>query len=200
MKKIFTLITAMFIATCLNAQVNVVDAEGNVCENGGTLDFYDEYPEIPVIILFGSPKLVNTSNSEVSVQMDVNIRQLPENTSLSDCFSGVCTSITEVGTHKTATKTIAAKGSLETQIEWDCRDMITNNSVEGICIVDFTLYVNGQKAQTFTARYINGEVNTVKDINANTSKKQGTFTLDGKRIQENAKGLLIRNGKKVVRF
>lgn len=161
MKKIFTLIVALFAISSIHAQVNVVDAKGNVCANGGVMDFYDEYPELPMI-MFGSPSLVNTTTAEVSVAMDVSIRQLPGGTSLSDCFSGVCKSYTETGAHTTATKSISAKATLPTQIEWSCYDSKKGVNVEGICIVDYTLYVNGKKTQTFTARYINGEINEEK--------------------------------------
>lgn len=200
MKKIFTLIVAAFVATCVNAQVNVVDSEGKVCENGGVLEFFDELPEYPEIIEFGSPMLVNTSNSKVNVSLDVNIRQLPEGTSLSDCFSGLCTSYTATGSHKTSTKTIDPNSTLTTLIEWSCYNAAKDVNVEGVCIVDFTLYVNNQKSMTFTAKYINGEAASIKGVATAVEKMQGTYTMDGKRVLDNAKGLLIRNGKKVLKF
>lgn len=198
MKKLFTFIVALFATVCLHAQVNVVDAGGNVCPDGGVMDFYDEMPDFPTMVMFGSPMLVNTSDAKVRVSMDVTISQLPEGTALSDCFSGMCTNYKEVGAHKTATKEIEPMGTMPTLVEWDCFDAKTNVNVEGVCIVDFTLYVNDQKSQTFTARYVNGDVTLVKGISVNAAQKQGTFSLDGKRLQNEAKGLVVRNGKKVV--
>lgn len=164
MNKIFTLLFAILFAAIAHAQVNVTDSEGHVYSNGSVIDFHDEMPEIPFIIQFGAPTLVNTTDAEVSVALDVNIRQLPEGTSVSDCFSGVCTNYSMLGSHKTATKTIAPKTSLPTQIEWNCYNASKNENVEGFCLIDFTLYVNGLKSMTFTGRYINGELAEEKGI------------------------------------
>lgn len=201
MKRILSLLMAMLMASCLYAQVNVVNAEGDVCKDGGVIDFHSETtiiaPMIPPIISLPSPTLVNTTDKEVSVALDVNIRQLPEGTTFKDCFSGVCVNYKEKGTHTTATKTIPAKGELETQIEWDCQNA-SKVYVEGTCIVDFTLYVDGKKSMTFTARYIHGEADGIKGIAKPSATTGATYTLDGKLVRGNAKGVVIRNGRKVV--
>ncbi len=197
MKKLFTLIVALFASVCIQAQVNVVDAAGNVCQEGGVLDFHDEMPDLPLVMM-GSPKLVNTSDAPVSVYFDVNIRQLPEGTSFDDCFSGVCVKFAQAGTHQSGAKDIDAQATMPTLMEWNCYDSQNKVNVEGICIVDFVMYVNGEKSLSFTARYINGDVSKVKGLATDAVKTQGTFSLDGKRLQGEAKGLVIRNGKKVL--
>lgn len=161
MKNLFTLFMTMFVATCVWAQVNVVSAEGTACEDGGVMVIRSQatviVPGIPPIVSFSSPTLVNTTNAKVKVAMDINIRQLPEGTTFSDCFSGVCQSYTENGSHTTATREIDPNASLETQIEWNCQNK-DRAYVEGTCIADFTLYANGAKCKSFTVKYVHGDV------------------------------------------
>lgn len=202
MKKIFTLLTAMLLATCVYAQVKVVDSKGNACQNGGVMEIYSEetiiVPTIPPIISLSSPILVNTGSSKVSVSMDVNVRQLPEGTSFNDCFSGVCVNYDKTGSHTTAIREIAPNAELETQIEWNNQKQ-DRSYAEGTCIADFTLYVDGTQYMTFTVKYIHGVATAVKEL-PQTPLPNATFTLDGKRVGDNAKGLVIHNGKKVIKL
>lgn len=191
----------MFVATCMSAQVKVIDAEGKACEDGGVMVFNSEatviVPTIPPIISFSSPTLVNTTGNPVKVSMDITVRQLPEGTNFSDCFSGVCVNYGENSSHTTATKEIAANDKLPTQIEWN--NKISNGVyAEGTCIADFTLYVDGKKTMTFTAKYIHGGEDAMKEIAQPNTNKSTSYTLDGKPVRGNAKGLIVRNGKKVL--
>lgn len=197
MKKIFTLIMATMLAACTYAQVNFVDAEDNVCGDGSTMQMYDEFPEEEDFISIANPKLTNTTNAAVKVQIEVNIISLPEGTQLSDCFSGMCTSYSELGSHMTGERTIAANTTIPTMIEWNCFDTKKGDYVKGTCVVKMTLYVNGNKAQTVTIRYINGDDTAVSSITA-TEKPHTTYTIDGKVATKEAKGLLIRGGKKFI--
>lgn len=186
----------MFVAVCVKAQVNVVDAGGQVCQDGGVMELHATSLQIaPGIAIphMPSPTLVNTSDQAVKVALDYVIRQLPEGTTFADCFSGVCENYKETGAHTTATKEIAANSSLESQIEWGYQN------VEGTCIVDFTLYVDGKKSISFTAKYINGSTDGVKGVASQAAQRSATYTLDGKRVNENAKGVVVRNGKLIIK-
>lgn len=198
MKKIFTLIAAVMFAACSYAQVNITDPEGKVYEDGSTMEIYDIFPEEEDFVMFEAPMLVNTSSSPVKVSLEVNLKELPEGTQFSNCFEGACTFVKGVGTFKTVTKEIAANGQMSTQIEWSCYDASNDVYAKGVCVADFTLYVNGVKDKTVTVRYVNGEAGSVNAITVDNAKRQGIFTLDGKRAAEDAKGLVIKNGKKVI--
>lgn len=198
MKKIFTLALVSLFTICSYAQVIVTSPDGTVCADGATMDLFDEFPEEADFVSFECPVLENTGSSPVSVYLNVDIKQMPEGTTLSDCFGTKCIGYDKVEAHKTDTKQIAANAKIRTNIEWSNFSNKTGDYIDGICIVEFTLYVNGQKAQTFTARYIQLDAMAVKDVKDNTTKVNGTFTVDGKRVADNAKGLLIRNGKKVL--
>lgn len=190
MKKIFTLMMATMVAACTYAQVNFTDAEGNVYGDGETATISPD-PE------WGdfagrSLVLVNTSSQEVSVKMDVNIRQLPGGTQVADCFSGKCVNYKEEGSHTTSTRTIAGNGKLRTEIEW-----FNTMEVSGACLIELTLYVNGKKDKTVTAKFVYGDEDAIKGIAA--EGKKVAYTLDGKRAGKNSKGVVVLNGKKILR-
>lgn len=195
MKKIFTLIAAVMFAACSFAQVNFTDPEGNVYENGSTMNIYPSIviPDIPDFLEFHSPKLVNTSASAVSVKFEINLKQLPAGTQFAECFSGACTNYKKEQVITTKAVTLAANETKETACEWFYDEEFAGQT----CIADFTIYVNGVKDKTVTVKYINGEPGAVNAITVDNAKRQGTFTIDGKRA-DNAKGLVIKNGKKVI--
>lgn len=197
MKKIFTLMMATMVAACTYAQVNFTDAEGNVYGDGETITCLPEFFFEPDEPEFHGPKLVNTSDAQVSVKLDVNIRQLPAGTYVADCFGVECTNYKAEGTHTTSTKTIAAGKSLDTQIEWSNYNGSTGEYVKGVCLVDFTLYVNGKKDKTVTAKFVYGDEDAIKGIAA--EGKKVAYTLDGKRAGKNSKGVVVLNGKKILR-
>ncbi len=196
MKKIFTLIAAVMFAVCSYAQVNITDPEGKVYENGSTMDIYPSMviPDIPDFLEFHSPELVNTSASAVNVNLVINIKQLPEGTTFAECFSGMCTNYGEAKTVTTKAVTLAANETKKTACEWFYDEEFAGKT----CIADFTLYVNGKKDKTVTVRYINGDINSVNSVIADSVKKKGAFTIDGKRVANDTKGLVIKNGKKVI--
>lgn len=191
MKKIFTLLMATMVAACTYAQVNFTDAEGNVYGDGETATISPD-PEWGDFLGRGLV-MVNTSNDAVSVKMDVNIRQLPEGTHVADCFSGgACTNYKAVGTHSTATKTLAGNGKMSTEIEW-----FNATELDGVCVIDLTLYVNGKKDKTVTAKFVYGSEDAIKGISA--EGKKVAYTLDGKRAGKNSKGVVVLNGKKILK-
>ena len=196
MKKIFTLIAAVMFAACSFAQVNFTDPEGNVYENGSTMDIYPSIviPDIPDFLEFHSPKLVNTSASAVSVNLEINIKELPAGTQFAECFSGACTNHKEAKVVMTKAVTLSANETRDTACEWFYDEEYAGK----ICIADYTVYVNGKKDKTVTVRFINGDSNSVNSVIADSVKKKGAFTIDGKRVADNTKGLVIKNGKKMI--
>ncbi len=194
MKKIFTLIVATMLAAVSYAQVNFTDHEGNVYENGSTMDIFPSLviPEVPDFFQFEGPKLVNTSASAVNVMLEINVKQLPADTQFAECFSGACTNYGKEGVIKTKTQTLSGNATMDSACEWFYDETMT-----GFCVADYTLYVNGKKDKTITVRFLNG-VSSVNAITADATKSTGIFTIDGKRAASDAKGLIIRNGKKIL--
>lgn len=196
MKKIFTLFVATMLAAVSYAQVNFTDHEGKVYENGSTMDIYPSLviPDIPDFFQFESPLLVNTSDSPVNVKLSLNVKQLPAGTQFSVCFPSECVNHSKEGIINTEAKEIAAHSSAPTQCEW----FFDETMVGKTCIVDFTLYVNNKKDKTITVRFINAEPGAVNAITADAAKSNKVFTIDGKRAASDAKGIVIRNGKKFI--
>lgn len=185
------------MAVSSHAQVNFLGPDGKAYADGEVMKIYPEIDEWDDLT-FAAPKLQNTSASPVKVSFEVNLTQLPENTALSDCFSGACVNYDMLITRKSKEKTIEANSTISTEVEWNCYNFQTWEYAKGTCIVEFTLYVNGNKDKTVTVHYINGDTNGVNAVSLGAAKKQGTFALDGKRVGDNAKGLVVRNGKKLL--
>lgn len=196
MKKIFTLIVATMLAAVSYAQVNFTDPEGKVYEDGSTMDIYPSLviPELPDFFEFKGPELVNTSASDVNVKLEINIKQLPEGTQFAECFSGACTNHVKEEVITTKAQTLPGNGTMHTACEWFYDESLVGKT----CIADFTLYVNNKKDKTITVRFINAEPGAVNAITADAVKKMGTFTLDGKRAANDAKGIIIKGGKKIL--
>ena len=195
MKRFIVFIAIAIHVTFSYAQINITDPNGIVYEDGSTMDIYPSIviPDIPDFLEFHSPKLVNTSASAVSVKFEINLKQLPAGTQFAECFSGACTNYKKEQVITTKAVTLAANETKETACEWFYDEEFAGQT----CIADFTIYVNGVKDKTVTVKYINGEPGAVNAITVDNAKRQGTFTLDGKRA-DNAKGLVIKNGKKVI--
>ncbi len=198
MKKIFTLIAAVMFAASTFAQVNITDPSGKVYEDGSTMDIFDMFPNEEDFVMFESPVLVNTSASPVNVSLEINLKQLPAGTQYSNCFEGACTFVKNTGTFKTITRQIAANGTLATSCEWSCFNDAAFEYVKGVCIADFTLYVNGVKDKTVTVRYVNDDSASISTIQNAERRTQNYYNLAGQRVAEGAKGIVIKNGKKMI--
>ena len=197
MKKFLTFLAAIAQTVCVMSQVQIIDAEWVSYKDGDVMSIFID----PDWMYFESPTLVNTTNAPVSVYLELNLRDLPEKTTLSDCFSGnVCANYDKVGTYTTVVKTIPAYKYLQTMIEWNCWVDEIFDFVEGVCVVDFTLYVNGVKDKTVTVGYINGDITKVESPtkDAHTAMQRGTFSLDGKHLDAQMKGLVVRDGRKIL--
>lgn len=196
MKKIFTLFVATMLAAVSYAQVNFTDHEGKVYENGSTMDIYPSLviPGIPDFFEFKGPELVNTSATAVNVKLEINVKQLPAGTQFAECFSGACTNHTKEEVVTTKAQTLPGNGTMPTACEWFYDESLVGQT----CIADFTLYVNNKKDKTITVRFINAEPGAVNAITADAAKSNKAFTIDGKRAASDAKGIIIRNGKKFI--
>lgn len=197
MKKFLTFLAAIAQTVCVMSQVQIVDAEWVSYKDGDVMSIFID----PDWMCFDSPTLVNTTNAPVSVSLELKLRDLPAGTTLSDCFSGTgCESYEKLGVYTTPVKMIPAYDYLPTMIEWNCFDPYQFDYVEGVCVVDFTLYVNGVKDKTVTVGYINGDITKVESPtkDAHTAMQRGTFCLDGKRLDAQMKGLVVRDGRKIL--
>lgn len=199
MKKLLLLITTLILTVGANAQVLFADpATGKTYADGETMRLLvtvdPEWDEV----MCPAPALVNNGATAVNVRMDVNIKQLPEGTTLADCFSGKCTNYGTTGTHSTTTKSLAAGAKMSTEIEWNSLSSTTWENVYGTAIVEFTLYVNNEKSSTVTVEFINADPASVGNVEASATTRVW-YTMGGQRVMPGTKGLLVSKGKKVLK-
>lgn len=201
MKRLYTISLMIMLALAAKAQVFMADEEGNLYGDGDVMSLRSfEDPDWGDVML-PAPIIVNKGAAAVSVRMDVDIREIPASTLVSDCFSGNCTNFTAVGKHSTATKNVKAGGELPTAIEWSCWSNSLNDYASGYCWVDFTLYVNGQKDKTVSVVYSNNCPDAADAISRPVASRPicyGTYTLSGQKAGHGAKGIVIRDGKKYI--
>lgn len=196
MKKIFSLFAMLCIIICAQAQVLFLNPEGNACNDGSTINIYAKLDPVWHELQCESPSLKNTGAQTVNVSLGINIKALPENTSVADCFIGECVNYKTTGSHNTATKQLAAGEEILTQVEWSSWNGTEN--VEGQATVEFTVYVNGQKDKVVTVNYIYSTTDGISNIPVSVTRSEA-YNLNGQRVTDNTKGLVITNGKKIIR-
>lgn len=201
MKKIHTMLLMVVMAATAQAQVLFSDGEGRTYGDGEVMLLNTFEDPDWGDLMCPAPELVNKGSQSASVKMEVKITQIPNGTTLADCFSGGCVSYSSTGSHTTATKTIGAGKSLSTAIEWNCWSDALYDYAQGSCWVEFTLYVGGQKDKTVTVIYNNGDAEAETGICTlpTTEKAEGTcYTLDGRKASAKARGIVVRDGKKFI--
>lgn len=77
-------------------------------------------------------------------------------------------------------------------------DMKTYEYVKGTCTCTFVIYVNGAKGNTVTVKYVYDGTEGIQQATL-SNKQQKTYDLQGRVASQDAKGLLIKGGKKVIR-
>lgn len=196
MKKVFTLLLAAVMAVAAHAQVMFADPDGNVYDDGQTMRLLVYEDPDWGEIMCPAPLLVNKGSQAVNVQLDVDITQLPQGTSIADCFSGKCDTYTALGKHTTKSIALAAGATQSIAIEWNSFSQSDWTPVYGQAVMVCALYVNGTKDKTVTVVFSNPDPAHVASLQA-LAGKQPLFTLDGRRAAPHAKGLLICNGRKM---
>ena len=220
MKKIFTLCAAVLMSgAAAMAQVDntfsIVDAEGNVIEDGATItvtEIEDDMFLGPVI--HSGLSVRNNTSEDAYCRADINITQISEGTSYQTCIGGACIpAVSTVGLHYSeASQAIPANEVMAFADEWMLikdYNPITGGTVElapGSMTATFTLkkLTTPEKFDDEThAPGITGPSVTIRFVNENTTQgidgvsdaegKQPVayYSLDGRRLPVAQKGLNI---------
>ena len=151
MRKIFTLIAALFIGSAAFAQVDntfqFVDEEGNVVEDGSTWHAYERTEDMAMGPMIHSGLYVkNTTGEDVGVSVDYEILDAPGG-NFQICYPVSCitTTIDAEGAYKglknAGNDVHLANSTEDIQIEWIVYNMFagTTSEVKGTCTVSLQL-------------------------------------------------------------
>lgn len=190
MKKIFTIIAMAVVAVAAQAQIVFLDPEGKEYTDGQTMTINSTIdPEWDEVIL-EAPDLKNTSTSGATVYLNVDIKTLPENTAVQECFATNCYFFDLEGEHNTQSVFIAAGATRSTATEWQCYNFETDDYSYGVCTVVLTAYVNGAKSTSVTVNYVHADPAGINTVENNTTVVKQYDAL-GREVS-NAKGLVIK--------
>lgn len=207
MKKVIVFSLFLAIATHLKSQVVLVNPCDNleykdgstmvitpeIYEEGepGTADYYCE-------VTFHAPVIKNNGSSAVNVYADYDITEMPHG-AFQDCIGGSCKSYNKTGHYTSAVANVAGKGTATTLMEWNCMSTKTFDYEPGTCTIKLDLYVNSKKESSYTIKYVYEKTEGVNTVTNSEKKATRTYDLQGRTVKGAAKGLLIMNGKKVLR-
>lgn len=195
MKKIFTLIAMAMMTMASQAQVVLVDLNGNEYTSGEftiTPEIDEEYGDV----IFEAPSVKNNGGSAVDVSFDINIKVLPENTGVQYCYPENCFFCYEAKVIKTGSASVAAGETKSTATEWQCYNPELDDYDFGTCTIEFTIYENGQKGNVVTVNYVYADPAGIATVDKNATVVK-TYDLQG-REATNASGIVIEkmsNGK-----
>lgn len=195
MKKIFTLIAMAMMTMASQAQVVLVDLNGNEYTSGEftiTPEIDEEYGDV----IFEAPSVKNNGGSAVDVSLDINIKVLPENTGVQYCYPSSCFFCYETKVIKTGSASVAAGETKSTATEWQCYNSELDDYDFGTCTIEFTIYENGQKGNVVTVNYVYADPAGITTVDKNATVVK-SYDLQG-REATNASGIVIEkmsNGK-----
>ncbi|MCF0244402.1 MAG: hypothetical protein HUK06_06485 [Bacteroidaceae bacterium] len=212
MKKLYSLALCLIMGLSAFAQVDetfvFTDAAGNVIPNGSTITVknYEEDPFEGTTMFPSGLYVKNNSNANAYAGMTVNITKM-DNGKVQHCFPGTCQM------YESAQKVVRedAKGikvgeNQSIQSEWI-------PASKGTCTVIYTIRVMEQtkpmpptydeKAEcaSVTVNYVydDSSVLSISDINADKTVKSNTLVnIAGQKVNNNYKGVVVKNGKKVL--
>lgn len=194
MKKIFTLIAMAMMTMASQAQVVLVDLNGNEYTSG-------EFTITPEInedgdVIFEAPSVKNNGGSAVNVSLGINIKALPANTCVQYCYPDNCRISNEATLITTDPASVAAGKTKSTATEWQCYDPEIDDYAYGVCTIEFTIYENGQKGNVVTVNYVYADPAGITTVDKNATVVK-SYDLQG-REATNASGIVIEkmsNGK-----
>lgn len=200
MKKIYSIIAAIFVAASAMAQVSVT-VNGETVSDGQTIDlvFTDIKEEIiPGVMSMWEmkPEIIVTSEAAKSTKLAVEVLNKVEG--LQNCFNS-CTFLSSNNNYyNEQTVEMTAGQQKDAQIHWgvqvkpDTNPVVCNFRVtvsQGFSITEFTVNMSG---------YYDGlEPDGIATVEA-AAKSKTAFNLNGQRLA-NGKGLVIVGGKKFMK-
>lgn len=190
MKKIFTTIAMAVVAVAAQAQIVFLDPEGKEYTDGQTMTINSTIDPDWGDVVLEAPDLKNTSTSGANVYLNVDIKTLPANTAVQECFATNCYFFDLEGAHDTQSVFIAAGATRSTATEWQCYNFETDDYSYGVCTVVLTAYVNGEKSCAVTVNYVNADPAGISTVEKNATVVN-QYDVQG-RMVANHKGLIIK--------
>ena len=205
MKKLYAFFAAALLVAPTFAQkdfVLVSPNDGKEYTDGQTMIITPEIDPEWGDVFFHSPSLKNNGKKDVNVTMKFT----PHFTfgGFQCCMGGSCQmypsdATYEVEVYGMVKEPLKAGASIDLQTEWSCMNMATFEYEPGESTCTMEFYVNGTKDSSYTVKYVyEKEAEGIQQATLN-NKQQKTFDLQGRVVSQDAKGLLIKGGKKVIR-
>lgn len=218
-KHLLTMALGLLMSASAFAQVEFVDAAGNVIPDGSTVVRNEIEKPMPVLDMYQIPSGIsakNTSSSAVSVKSQVDVTDLPFG-SFSLCFPGSCwiTVGTYTGTyptHQPTQKNLEADGpwtsstsesipagstkSLSTEWKLNSLGMTTFDPAKdkGSFTATYSLLVDDQKVSTIKVLYTTDpDATGIAGVTVNNGDKKvvATYNAAGQEVSASHKGLAI---------
>lgn len=190
MKKIFTIIAMAVVAVAAQAQIVFLDPEGKEYTDGQTMTINSTIDPDWGDVVLEAPDLKNTSTSGANVYLNVDIKTLPANTAVQECFATNCYFFDLEGAHDTQSVFIGGGVTRSTATEWQCYDSEIDDFVYGVCTVVLTAYVNGAKSTSVTVNYVHADPAGISTVEKNATVVN-QYDVQG-RMVANHKGLIIK--------
>lgn len=218
-KHLLTVALGLLMSASAFAQVEFVDAEGNVIPDGSTVVRNEIEKPIPVLDMYQIPSGIsakNTSSSAVSVKSQVDVTDLPFG-SFSLCFPSTCwiTVGNYTGTyptHQPTGNTLSADGpwtsptsesipagstkTLSTEWKLNALGLSTFDPAKdkGSFTATYSLLVNDQKVSTIKVVYTTDpDATGIAGVTVNNGDKKvvATYNAAGQEVSASHKGLAI---------
>lgn len=193
MKKIFTFLAILAVTMAAKAQVVLCDPQGNEYSDGQTMIILPEIEddEGMIWVTFHSPILKNNGSDDVSVSLEIDVKTLPENTSVQACYPFECTMIYEPSVVKTLSATVPAGQTKVANVEWQNYDGETDSFAYGTCTIEFGVVVDDTKTSTVTVNYVYADPSGIQNVQNGTKKVVATYGINGQRLSANTHGIVI---------
>lgn len=200
MKKIYTLLTMLVVASASFAQSFTVKVGDKVVENMQTVQIaYETFPVewiVPSVIGIYEldPKIKIIADAEQT--MSISISDTEKDGFLQNCF-GQCIPVTATNC-PVVTSVMINAGEIDTKIHINYGSTSPGNNIDRSINVKIS---NGTKTVEFTVQYLIGSYAlNIKGINSES--KADVYTLGGVKVADNAQQsgkIYIKGGKKYVK-
>lgn len=155
MKKLYALFAAALLAAPTFAQKDVVlvsPNDGKEYKDGETMIITPNVDPEWGDVIFESPSLKNKGKADVKVTM----KFAPKYSfgSFQCCLGGMCQMYPSGATYETGAEAIKAGETKSILTEWNCMDSATFEYKYGECTCTMEFYVNGEKGNSYTVKYV----------------------------------------------
>lgn len=218
-KHLLTLALGLMMGSSAFAQVEFVDAQGNIIPDGSTVVRNEIEKPVPVLEMYqinSGISVKNTSSASVTVSSQMDVTDLPFG-QIGLCFPGSCW--INVGdftgtypTHKPTQANLSADGpwtsptpgalaagaTQSLQTEWKINSLgqstFDKEKDKGEVTATYSLLVGGKTVSTIKVLYTTDQnatgIANIKN-DAASQKEVGRYTIDGQKLAQGAKGLAI---------